>query len=119
MDRELAKQLKMAAFPIAKYRAGHKFYPSESAEGWSDATRTHGVTIHQYELESHSHDIESGYYCPSLSELIAACGAKFARLFVMKTQWFAESDKPEEAAVGDTPEEAVGRLWLALKKRTS
>lgn len=31
----------------------------------------------------------------------------------------AESDKPEQVAMGDTPEEAVGRLWLALNKQTS
>ena len=35
----------------------------------------------------------------------------------MKATWFAESDGPELVAMGDTPEEAVGRLWLALNKR--
>jgi hypothetical protein len=34
----------------------------------------------------------------------------------MKTLWFAESDKPEAVAIGDTPEEAVGKLWLTLNR---
>jgi len=52
--------------------------------------------------------------------LIGACGDKFARLFVMKSEWFAESDAPEMVATGDTPEEAVAKLWLLLRKlRTS
>jgi hypothetical protein len=120
MDRELARQLKMAGFPVVRYQSGHKFYPNEAAARWSEAARAHGVTINRYELNDHAKDIESGYYCPNLSDLIGACGDKFARLFVMKSEWFAESDAPEMVATGDTPEEAVAKLWLLLRKlRTS
>ncbi len=51
MDRELAKELKVAGFPIAVFRAGHKFYPPEQGGGWSDDARQHGVTVTQYDLE--------------------------------------------------------------------
>jgi hypothetical protein len=80
MNRELGKRLKMAGFPVARYQSGHKFYPNEAAASWSEATRAHGVIINQYELDNHAKDIESGYYCPDLSDLIGACSDKFARL---------------------------------------
>ena len=117
MDRELAKELKAAGFPIKAYQPRHRFYPNENAAGWPEATRTHGVTVTPYELKNCLQDINNGYYCPTLSDLIGACSGKFSRLFVMKATWFAESDGPELVAMGDTPEEAVGRLWLALNKR--
>ena len=119
MKRELAKELKAAGFPVGTYQLGHRFYPHENATNWPDATRAQGVTVTPYELENHRQDIENGYYCPTLSDLIGACGGKFARLFVMKAIWFAESDRPELVAMGDTPVEAVGRLWLALNKSSS
>ena len=116
MNRALAQQLKIAGFPISAYRAGHKFYPQENNAGWSEAARQHGVIIHPYELENRLQEIKDGYYCPTLSDLIDACGDSFARLYIMKTIWTAESDSPEQIAMGDSPEEAVGRLWLALNK---
>ena len=119
MNSELAKDLKIAGFPRKTYQLGHRFFPREDAIGWSDAARTQGVTVTPYELETHLEDIESGYYCPTLSDLIGACAGRFSRLFVMKAIWFAESDRPELVAMGETPEEAVARLWLALNKRDS
>jgi len=117
MNRELAKELKVAGFPAKAYQLRHKFYPNENATRWADATRIRGVTITAYELENHMQDIEDGYYCPTLSDLIGACRGRFSRLFVMKAIWFAESDQPELVAMGETPEEAVARLWLALNSR--
>ncbi len=119
MNRELAKELKAAGFPVKIYELGHRFYPNENAAGWPEATQIQGVTVTPYELENHLQDIKAGYYCPTLSDLIAACGGRFSRLFVMKGIWFAESDRPELVAMGDSPEEAVGRLWLALNKLNS
>lgn len=116
MKRELAKELKIAGFRVPAYRAGHRFYPHEDDSGWSDAARRHGVTITTYDLEDRLQALKNGYYCPNLSDLIDACGANFFRLFVIKTIWTAESDNPLQTAMGDSPEEAVGRLWLALKK---
>lgn len=66
---------------------------------------------------------------PNLSELVQACGDKFNRLDNMGTKgsigpWEATSMMyPEEGgakghfALGDIPEEAVARLWIALNKK--
>jgi hypothetical protein len=116
MNRELAKELKIAGFPMPPYRAGHKFYPPEHGGGWSDASRRHGVTLIHSDLEDRLQDIKDGYYCPNLSDLIDACGQSFSRLSIVKTIWTAESVNDEHAAMGDSPEEAVGRLWLALNR---
>jgi hypothetical protein len=116
MSRELAKELKAAGFRAERYQYGKKFYPYENG---SEATRTLGVTVGPHALENGLADIKSGYYCPTLSDLIGACSGKFSRLFVLKATWFAESDGPELVAVGETPEEAVARLWLALNKHKS
>jgi hypothetical protein len=115
MDCELAKELKSAEFPIRSFQIGHKFYPSEKSSKWSEASRENGVTITPYELQNHSADIEEGYYCPTLPDLIEACGAHFARLYVEAAIWTAESDKPLVTVRGHSPEEAVAKLWLDLQ----
>lgn len=51
---------------------------------------------------------------PTLSELIESCSPKFASLVKSQTNWMAMSTK-SNIGVGDTPEEAVARLWLELK----
>ena len=66
---------------------------------------------------------------PTLSELIEACGDGFRSLAnPVDNEWFAESQNPPfkkcetcdstiqypELYHGETPEEAVARLWLAL-----
>jgi hypothetical protein len=70
--------------------------------------RRHGVTLNPYDLEDRIQDIRDGYYCPNLSDLIDARGHHFARLYVVTYIWTAESDDPKLAALGDSPEEAVG-----------
>lgn len=114
MDRKLAKELKAAGFPIRFFQVGHRFYPHETNGGWSDASRTNGVTITPYELQNHARDIEEGYYCPTLPDMIEACGDRFARLYVEAAIWTAESDHPPAIARARSAEEAVARLWLAL-----
>ena len=64
------------------------------------------------------------YYCPTLSELIKACGDGFNYLERFKGKWFASEcgDIIEDADVckqsrGKTPEEAVAKLWLELNKK--
>jgi hypothetical protein len=118
MTREFAKELKHAGFPIPAYRPGHHFFPHEDNAGWSDFARDHGVTIGHFELENRLQDIKDGYYCPALSDLLKACGPRFARLSIVKDIWFAQCDEPETTAMGQSPEEAVGRLWLALNGKS-
>ena len=67
---------------------------------------------------------EDRAYCPTLSELIQACGENFAWLRQSREskRWAAqdfvheEQDSPH-GGQGDTPEEAVARLWLALRTK--
>ena len=60
---------------------------------------------------------------PTLSELIEACGEDFGELRrtapkrgSVKMRWFA-GNLLDICGLGKTPEEAVARLWLALKKK--
>jgi len=115
MNRELAMELKSAGFPIRFFRVGHKFYPSESSSRWSEASRRDGVTVTPYELQNHSRDIEEGYYCPTLPDLIEACGEHFARLYVEAAIWTAESDTPRVVVRAHSAEEAVAKLWIDLR----
>lgn len=118
MKRELAKELKAAGFPITFFRVGHKFYPGENSVGWSEASRRTGVMITPYELQHHARDIEDGYYSPTLPDLIEACGKRFARVYVEAALWTAESDNPRAAGMAHSAEEAVAKLWLALREKT-
>jgi hypothetical protein len=59
-------------------------------------------------------------YAPTLSELIAACGIPFklegnTDVASDAAIWVAQSDNTLRN--GMTPEEAVARLWLALRTR--
>ena len=117
MNRKLAMELKAAGFPTRFFQVGHKFYPHEKSAGWSEETRKNGLTITPYELQNHSRDIEDGYYCPTLPDLIEACGDRFARLYVETAIWTAESDNPQASGIARSAEEAVANLWLALRKK--
>lgn len=68
-------------------------------------------------------------YAPTLSELIDACGDDFIQLALEKLKigkWCAQGGweehrdcrAPKHDAYGSTPEEAVGRLWLALNRKS-
>jgi len=37
-------------------------------------------------------------------------------LYIIKTIWTAEGPNMEQIAIGDSPEEAVAKLWLAVNK---
>lgn len=56
---------------------------------------------------------------PTLSELIEACGTGLTILENWGDSWTAYEERQDligKRASGTTPEEAVARLWLALKK---
>lgn len=98
MNYELAKELKDAGFPFE----------------WCDINHTHT-------------DICSPSDTPSLSELIVACGDRFYSLNLCSTgkeggnpapmEWVAHTMPMSAGGHGETPEEAVARLWLALNKK--
>jgi hypothetical protein len=62
-------------------------------------------------------------YVPTLSELIEACGEEFGKLEFTKGMaqaWSAVSFNRQisnTVMLGDTPKEAVARLWLALNSK--
>lgn len=92
MNCELAKELKDAGFPQVNHDEDDFYH------------------------ETFGEDISN----PTLSELIEACGDKFASLSkgMFPNQWMCLGGTLEGnlKTGGDTPEEAVARLWLALNK---
>ena len=106
IDLALAKKLKECG------------YPQEGDSGYYNAT---GLGI--------SHGENDTYYTPNLSELIGALGELFERLIhipkIDRGEWGGEWEagvylKPEDDECiylcEQTPEEAVGRLWVELNK---
>ncbi len=127
MTYELAKQLKDAG------------YSQELTNGqWAYFTDKYGHT--ESELHLMHNDNDEGCFCgndyshryfdygeahwtkvPTLSELIEACGRGFQRLdrhnlVANPDTFWAFSSKSDDARFGhgDTPEEAVANLYLAL-----
>jgi len=94
MDSELAKELKEAGFPqTTHYNArGIADYWETGANG-----RTHIVSI------------------PTLEEVIEACGADFRLVERASYVPFLARDRQIVQATGESPIEAVARLWLALQ----
>lgn len=93
MTYELAKQLKDTGFPI-----------TEKADRLSP------------ERTYHTNNLEYAYH-PTLEELISACGEQFWKLIKDDAygNWAAISPRnSQHVALGETPSEAVSRLWLAL-----
>ena len=61
-------------------------------------------------------------YVPRLEELIEACGNRFEELRQVPEPnggWIARSSSPERVGRGNSPVEAVARLWLALRSATA
>jgi len=87
------------------------------------------------DAERENHRIQDGslhgtnFGVPTLSELIEACGERFMQLskvygvrisdHVSVPQWLAIAVHLKEYVIGDTPEEAVARLWLAINSKRS
>ena len=121
MTYELAKKLKDSGFSQDKKgggdlcaHGGHNFTPTPD-------------------------DCWDKVYCPTLEELIEACGNNFGSLdfyipfqdddmcincnkerseaFGAKKRWTVLARKCQIAMCGDTPEIAVANLWIALNKK--
>lgn len=97
INYELAKELKDAGFP--------QIHVNYETKGTATAMTRYYM----------------GVYYPTLSELIGACGDEFVELIKMNKEddvnygWEAGTDGYR--IVGNTPEEAVARLWLELNKK--
>ena len=117
MKYELAKQLKDSKFPqihsgdsrwITKIGDFVAFYRID------DNGNYRGINTSKDAVEN-----DLCYY-PTLSELIEACGYKFYNLTRLqpkeiKDKWGAEGTEDEDLYLGNSPEEAVANLWLALQ----
>lgn len=119
MTYELNKKLKDAGFQVPEHSRGEWLRPV--LDGSSVKWALVGWVDHALEtLEKR--DVSAWIYIPTLSELIEACGNKFACLTLnhVSKNWWADGIDPDEKGcipgIGSTPEEAVAKLWLALNK---
>jgi hypothetical protein len=104
---EIAKRLKIAGFP-QRFHSGYAF-------------NEQGLTVRLVgEWQPKAKD--TGLSIPTLNELIKACGERFGGLehnpHETRNRFRAYLQLPDTlSGYGDTPEEAVARLWLVLNKR--
>ena len=104
MTYEVAKRLKDAGFP-QRFNRGSAF----NAQG----------EIFYFTGDRQGKVSETDISIPSLNELIKACGDHFGGLehfpdeVTNKFRAFSLPDR-SNSFFGDTPEEAVAKLWLAL-----
>lgn len=125
LSYELCKELKEAGFPQLMSSL-QPFYEEVCGEV--------KVCYEGRQYQAYGDDFEDNYienteYCmykiPSLSELIEACGKLFIALeaehLIQCTVWVAKGYLEEDGRIidyaGDTPEEAVAKLWLELNKK--
>jgi len=128
MKFELAKELKEAGYPQAAINFGDFYCGLCEQEGKQDEMSSPTCDCHEKERKrlSLADNTTWGEYLakweraqitvPTLSELIAACGddGPFILMTGTDPQWKATDLIKTE--LGDTPEEAVARLWIALQK---
>lgn len=108
MKYELAKELKDAGFP----QEGHFWYVSEDGKNTSEL-----MSVDAQEERTYMKLI---LVAPTLSELIAACGEAFSHMSRRDTgEYWVRARDSDVYHKGETPEEAVARLWLALQKNSS
>ena len=112
---ELAEKLKEAGFP-------------QEDRHWYWCSFTFPKTlwcINALEAKKLEKEYECMTACPTISELIEACGNRFFKLTQRKEHWVADAlprkgeplPKNFKPIFGSTPEEAVAKLWLELNKK--
>lgn len=114
---ELAKQLKDAGFAQT---IGFFFYencPEKSSELVISDIRWHDDWTGEWG-EGHLLKNQIITLCPTLSELIEACGNGFVKLERYEDKFFCYSgyEPATDDCKGSTPDEAVAQLWLQLNK---
>jgi hypothetical protein len=102
ISQGLSKEMKDNGFP--QYWDSHWFYNKDGERQFTG------------DLE-YSEDMRSACcVIPTLSELIELCGPNFAALYQASGRYAARGFD-SEVARGETPDEAVARLWLLLNNR--
>ena len=115
MNYELVKQLKDAGFK-QNWKEGVWFQDGKMKEPWLYTETEYGYPVDP--------NTTRAVIIPTLSELIEACGEKFGALESVHrenpTRQFWRAITRDRGMVagqlGDTPEEAVALLWLALNQ---
>lgn len=108
MDYSLAKQLKDAGFPQKLKHGCHFYYDNMRNDFIIKNTRENAL-------------YEETTVRPTLSELIEACGDETVQLTSYTTRISLGEKRcvakcKEILGIGDTPEEAVAKLWIVLNK---
>lgn len=119
MNYALAKELKDAGFP-QMFKDG-SFYAEKTADPLNMKEAILYFGIERQSGTSEDKLVASNCISiPSLSELIGACGDDFYQIETAPLSfWIARGANDGENYIevrGETSEEAVARLWLALKK---
>ena len=107
MEYKLAKELEKAGFPQGMGK-GCTCYDNKTKEIITDYTEGDQVITDCVKI-------------PSLEELIDACGDEFEALIKQSGGWNATNfqangSRKIKIGPGETPTEAVARLWLVLNK---
>ena len=116
INYELAKKLKEAGFP----QNNSEFYYSPYILINSEMKEPEFVLHYKLSpLHSDYCGTKGSISCPTLSELIEACGGGFQKLEKVETwsaYWCPKDDDGSGLKIesGKTPEEAVANLWLEL-----
>lgn len=143
LSYELAKELKEAGFPQKRsefyYRLG--YHTTESFDKGVSLGKK-GIFSDEFHRTHYPHprystgnlkwnqaDLskldETEVACPTLSELIEACGDDFFGIKRSKVAgvwgaWvYADAEVDDTHCLGSTPEEAVAKLWLALNSNNN
>jgi hypothetical protein len=84
-----------------------------------------GYPLRQRQVDFNVYPVQT-YWMPTLKDLVVACD-KFGSLFnysvagdkkgELHKTWHAESHNKQFVGIGDTPEEAVAKLYLKLNKK--
>lgn len=121
---ELAKKLKEAGFP--QKEDGLKILPEEKFLMFAPSIMWPALKEANPNIISREEATDLYVYCPSLEELIEACGDCLSHMKKWNGHWWAvshcghkehEPDGNNLEETGSTPTEAVAKLWLALNNK--
>lgn len=116
MDYKLAQQLKDAGFPQGDGTYIYGYIGSICRRESKGEQRSGDKSCcDDYDCSWQAEEV----YLPTLSELIEACGDRFDSLEKIENGWYAGTETGTNGphGVGDTPKEAVAKLYIELNKK--